>query len=397
MLQNKRIYVISALFSVALLSACSHGGNGNEFIGYWVPAKNSPVRFANTQITRTKNKFTIIEGNTDRFPASYNSKKQTLTIFAPLYGDVTFSYNSSKDELSVMGAILKRTHAPAAIATHGSVAAALAEKSSPFDQPNCSGSARNGGASSQALPDVRGVRAGMPLDAAVRHLECLDPSKKVARKTSTNTIGTDYYGHTIRTRTKLAVGTPRSAKVLAQGRPVYGQAGIDARSAPYYWGLRHVDERFELMSFGRSGAEHVYAVQQHQTFAANAEPTVQTIVKSLVAKYGTPSVVSSNQFVWVHDESGRLLPANNALVNTCAIEGSVITAVWKSICGITVSATVHEDGQNRLLSTGFRVGLVDQMSLVGDVTRLTGMWKAQEEIAREKAAAKAAKIKAPKL
>ena len=62
----------------------------------------------------------------------------------------------------------------------------------------------------------------MPLDAAILHLECLDPSKSAARETLTNTIGVNYYGHQIRTHVHVATGTPRSSDELARTSAYYG-------------------------------------------------------------------------------------------------------------------------------------------------------------------------------
>jgi hypothetical protein len=388
--------VISLLSAALLLSACSRTSNGDEFIGYWAPAKNSPIQFARTEITKNNHKFTIIEDKSDRFPASYDPKNNTLTIFAPLYGNVTFSYNSSTDQLSAMGAILKRTHPPTPIATRSGVEAAQAEKPSPFDRPSCSNTVGNGGSRSGGGADVRGVRVGMSLDAAVLHLECLDPSRSVARETKTDTIQMNYYGHKIRTHVDIAVGTPRSAQELAHGSGYYSPDPGVVRFM-YDWGLKHVDASYHLLAFGNEGSERVYAVEQERKFDTGSQPTVANVESSLIAKYGAPSKRDEQNFehilVWVHGPSGQLVGEGNPLVNTCAYEGSVDTGEWRGDCGLSVVAQVGWRQQNPLLATDLSVGLVNQGSLVRETMLMSAAWKAANEAEQREQAAKAAKIK----
>lgn len=392
----RQVCVIPIVSTALLLGACSHRGNGNEFIGYWVPARNSPIQFASTEITKKGDKFTVIEDKTDRSPASYDPKKNSLTIFAPLYGNVTFSYNASTDELSVMGAILKRVHPPAPIAAPGGVEAARAQTASPFDHPNCQNAAGNDGALSGAAADVRGVRVGMSLDAAVLHLECLDPSKSVARETKMNTIAMDYYGRKIRTHVDIAVGIPRSAEELARGNGYY-QPDPGVVRFMYDWGLAHVDASYHLLAFGNEGSERVYAVEQEQKFDVGSQPTVANVEGSLIAKYGAPSKRDEQNFehilVWVHGPSGQLLGPGNPLVNTCAYEGSVDTGEWRGDCGLSVVAQVGWRPRNPLLATDLSVGLVNQGALVRETMQMSAAWKAENQAEQRNQAAKAAKIR----
>lgn len=392
----RRFCVISGLSLALLLSACSHRSNGNEFIGYWEPAKNSPIQFARTEITKANNKFTIVEDGSDRYPASFDQKKHTLTMFTPLYGNVTFSYNSSTGELSAMGAILKRAHPPTPIATHDGVTATQAEKPSPFDHPDCSNAGGNDGSISGAASDVRGVRVGMPLDAAVLHLECLDPSKSVAREIKTNTIALDYYGHKIRTHVDIAVGTPRSAQELAHGNGYY-QSDPGVVRFMYDWGLKDVDASYHLLAFGNEGSERVYAVEQEQKFDTGSQPTVANVESSLIAKYGAPSKRDQQNFeqilVWVHGPSGQLVGQGNALANSCAYEGPVDKGEWRSDCGLSVVAHVGWRQQNPLLATDLSVGLVNQGSLVTETMRMSATWKAANQAEQRNQAAKAEGIK----
>lgn len=395
MFQFKPACLISALSAVLLLSACSSRSNGDEFLGYWALTKDSPVRFANIEITKTDNKYAVIVGNAKRYPASYDQKKQTLTIFSVSFGDIAFSYNSSTHELSGMGAIFERVSAAPPVATHAAVAAT--QPADRFDHPNCSSTRENGGSSSEATPDVRGVRVGMSLDSAVLHLECLDPSESVARQTGTNGFEINYYGHTIRTHVDISVGRPRSAAELAHTNGYYQTDPGSAAGFIYHWGLKHIDATYHLVTFGKEGSERVYGVEQQQTFDTGSQPTVANAESSLIAKYGAPSKRDEGNFehilVWVYDPSGRVVGTDSPLANSCAIEGSIDAGGWRSNCGLTTVAEVGWSRENPLLATDLSVGLVNQGPLVSDALRMSAVWKAQNLINQQNQAAKAATVK----
>lgn len=271
----------------------------------------------------------------------------------------------------------------------------------PFDSPNCANAPSESSASSRSGPDVRGVRVGMRLDDAVTLLECLDTTKRVAKETGTDTIGTYYYGHDVRTVTSIAVGPPRSADELARGQPYYTTEPGMAAGTIFSWGLAHVDASFRVLAFGEPGAETVYGVEQEQNFDLGDAPPIQSILTELIAKYGAPSVQEDQgawyQLVWMRDSSGQAIGRGNPLYGTCPIEGTVIGARWTDGCGVTVSASISRQNQNRLLADSLRVGLVDQGPLVQTVMRLSNEWKLQDQKAKQDAAMNAAKKAPPKL
>jgi hypothetical protein len=164
--------------------------------------------------------------------------------------------------------------------------------------------------------------------------------------------------------------------------------------------------------FSIASADHrVVAVTRDVGFVQSQAPLVQTVINSLMEKYGKPSDQSPYDssvqgFLWAWDNDGRQISTPN-LMSICRVEdnfnlltnplggigGVGIAAIQKanSECAIALSATVYSYDKNKI-ATLLKIKLVDlhdglQAAIVAD-GRAKQVEEAKKEAALKKLGAK---------
>ena len=119
-------------------------------------------------------------------------------------------------------------------------------------------------------------------------------------------------------------------------------------------------------TLGLPGQERVINVAREERFEAGANPTVSSVEKALLDKYGKPTkqqnTTSAQRYLtWSYDPAGRLVSEGSPLFNRCSGNASPDGGVRLSPdCGIVVMAIVFPLRDNPDLAGSLQVGVVNQ-------------------------------------
>lgn len=186
--------------------------------------------------------------------------------------------------------------------------------------------------------DVRGLRVGVPYDLAIRYAQCPDGKEadSILAEGFGPSFSRDNRGLKIRTSAYVAVGQHPD-------KPKYDRNPMDFNPSK---GLAEVRSIWKFLADGMPGHEVVYAIWRTQPFKEGEQPTIQSQVEALTAKYGTPTVTDNDgrRLAWLQTPDGKPVPAfNRDLISRCkyAISASNESLNWGPDCGVAIVAELE--------------------------------------------------------
>jgi hypothetical protein len=207
--------------------------------------------------------------------------------------------------------------------------------------------------------DVRGLRLGVPYDVAVRYAQC--PDGKEADSILAEGFGPNFSrdnrGLKIRSSAYVAVG-----KLPDKPKPNRNVMDFDPSK-----GLEDVQSVWKFLADGMPGKEMIYAIWRTQPFAEGEQPTIQSQVAALTAKYGAPTVTDEDgrRLAWLQTPDGKPAPAyDRNLINRCkyAISATNESLNWGPDCGRVIVAEI-EPTQNLQQARSVSVAVFDPAKL----------------------------------
>ena len=208
------------------------------------------------------------------------------------------------------------------------------------------------------VDDIVGLRLGVPYNVAVRFAQC--PDGEEADSILQEGFGTRFHrderGLQIKTSAAVAVGSfPSKLK------------GIDYMKADPSDFLEKVDSVWTFVADGMPGREIVYGIWRRQPFAEGSQPTIDSQVKALAAKYGTPTVADENgrTLYWMQTPQGAPIPVfDRDLINRCkyGVSARGQNLSYNGECGRVVTAMV-EPAQNLVQARSVSVAVFDPARL----------------------------------
>jgi len=207
--------------------------------------------------------------------------------------------------------------------------------------------------------DVRGLRLGVPYDTAIRYAQCPDgrEADSILAEGFGPSFSRDNRGLKIRTSAYVAVGqhpdTPKRDRNPMDFNPSKG--------------LAEVRSVWKFLADGMPGKEVVYAIWRTQPFKEGEQPTLQSQVEALTAKYGPPTVSDEDgrRLAWLQGPDGKPMPAfDRSRINTCkyAIEPRNESLNWGPDCGRVIVARL-EPTQNLQQARSVSVAVFDPAKL----------------------------------
>ena len=204
------------------------------------------------------------------------------------------------------------------------------------------------------VDDLRGLRLGVSLDAAIRFVQCPDGGEadSILLEGDGPRLSRDEAGLNIRSFVRVATGRHQAR---------WGATDVlnyDPRNR-----LETVDAEWSLYADGMPGQEKLYALWLTQPFAKGGEPTVASQRTALEAKYGKPSLVGDRgELFWLYGPDGKPLPEfDREKLRECsagiALHGQRMN--WRPDCGLTIVAQVNTAYDNPQIAQGVRVALFD--------------------------------------
>ena len=196
------------------------------------------------------------------------------------------------------------------------------------------------------VDDVTGVRPGMSRDEAANLVLCDSPLMVVTENTSRG-YNINTYGQHIR---QGFDGKFAEVRVVRDPGRTVSDMMIDTLNregnAPAA-ALPPGQSRYFVSTIGLPGLERVLTVAREEAFAEGKQPTVDSLKKALIAKYGEPSQendggANSTTLYWEYDPSGARITKGSPRLGICQIDvGPGAATSLSTGCGVTVGARIE--------------------------------------------------------
>ncbi|MEZ5565181.1 MAG: hypothetical protein R3F24_06520 [Gammaproteobacteria bacterium] len=221
--------------------------------------------------------------------------------------------------------------------------------------------------------DVVGVRPGLTYEEAANIVACTN-DLMVVGSAITRGINMQTYGQTIRQGFTAQFAEPRvqktSKQIIQEMQDEAMARGSNRRTEDMAAGT----SRWYVGTMGMPGQERVINAARKERFAEGKNPTLASLEKALVSKYGTPTKkqIGGNYFIlrWAYDLQGRPITETSPLANKCTGSSSPDGGVsYSPDCGVVVEAQANPLRENPDLAEWLQVGVVDDAGGYDAITR----------------------------
>lgn len=240
-------------------------------------------------------------------------------------------------------------------------------------------------AANAPVDDIVGVRPGMKYDEAANVVMC-SHKLLVVTEDLRGRFKINTYGQKLRMGFGAEFAQPRVtvqktarewAQELQYGDRNRGNQQLAGGTSRWYVG-----------TMGIPGDERVVHASREEAYEEGRQPTVDSVVSALIAKYGEPTrrtKVQNNGEVhlnWNHDPFGRRIGETSALYNSCNSVAHFGAALFFTPdCGISIAARLLPVRENHALASSLQVTVVD-MGGAYDAIQKTEQWFAQQDAQR---------------
>lgn len=216
------------------------------------------------------------------------------------------------------------------------------------------------------VDDVVGVRPGMTYEEAAAVVLCSNELLVEKPETSAG-VQIQTYGQTVRQGFSAQFAEPRVEKTSQQIMQEMQDNAMRRTSNRVVRDIKPGQSEWFVGTMGMPGKERVTSVARREWFEAAHNPSIASIEKALMGKYGTPTKRQGNgpnqyrNLIWAYDPLGRLVTETSPLFNQCnGASDPNGGANFSPDCGIVVSAAIYAMPDNPDLSQYMQVGVVDQ-------------------------------------
>lgn len=243
--------------------------------------------------------------------------------------------------------------------------------------------------------DVVGVRPGLTYEEAANLVLCTHPLMVIKANTGRG-VQMQTYGQTIRQGFEAAFAEPRVEKTSKQIMQEMQDDAIARGGNAVRQNVHPGQSRWYVGTMGLPGQEKVISAAREEWFAEGKNPTMDSVAKALVDKYGTPTRTQNSggqiYLTWIYDPLGRIATETSPLYNRCAgLSGPDSGANFSPDCGVVVMAIVMPMRENPALSQSLQVGVVDQAGGYEAISATEAALQAQDSQAKAKQVQDAAK------
>lgn len=194
------------------------------------------------------------------------------------------------------------------------------------------------------VDDIRGLRLGVAGATAILFAQCKDgvALDSIYLEDNVN-FKRNAGGLKIRTGASVTVGI-----LPDRWRQARNPLERDATKL-----LSWTNDQWYFVMDGMPGKERLYAMWLEQPFGQGTQPTVESQLAALKAKYGEPNYTDDRgRLYWLHQPDGKPIPLfNRTLLHTChfQISTSHRSLSYGPECGTIITADVQRD-RNDLLA-----------------------------------------------
>lgn len=243
------------------------------------------------------------------------------------------------------------------------------------------------------VDDIVGVRPGLSYEEAANLVMCShDLMIVVEDKRARFNIPT--YGQTLR---QGFHGRFAKERVQKTGKQIMEEMQASHMARMNNAVVRDVapgEAKWFVGTLGTPGAERVTDVAREEWFAEGRQPTVASVEKALIDKYGTPTerMQGDAGLRWAYDTFGRPVTEASPLFRACYANAYVNSGVnFSPDCGVVVAARITPMRDNPAIAQSMTVIVVNQAEGYERIQATEQAMLAQENARRAKQAEDAAK------
>jgi hypothetical protein len=274
--------------------------------------------------------------------------RQFLTSICVLTALVIAGCGSNDNNDAPIGAVDATKPAPTGEASAGQVAKEMR------GNVKCPAKESNPRPAGAAVDDVVGVRPGMGWNEAATFVMCDNPMIVVTENTGRN-YDIQTYGQKLRQGFDGKWAEARVAKTsrdyLREMSDAAARRSGNAAAEPLPGG----QSRFYVSTMGLPGQEQVISVAREEAYADGKQPTIESLTKALIAKYGQPSRANDTgqlvQMWWAYDPSGTKFESAQCQFAVSPDAGTSLSTA----CGLTVGAQIQASNTNPGLARSLAV------------------------------------------
>jgi len=250
--------------------------------------------------------------------------------------------------------------------------------------------------------DIGGVRPGLTYEEAANVVACTNDLMVVSPPT-TRGIDIQTYGKTIRQGFSAQFAEPRVEKTSKQILDEMQDEALARSSNRRTEDMPAGTSRWFVGTMGLPGKERVISAARKERFAEGKNPTLASVEKALVDKYGTPTykqiTSDSVSMRWAYDLQGRPITETSPLANRCYGNASPDGGTnFSPDCGVVVEAQANPLKSNPSLAEWLQVGMVDEAGGYDAITKTEqGLQQAENERRAEETKDAAKNAEAPQL
>lgn len=232
------------------------------------------------------------------------------------------------------------------------------------------------------VDDVVGVRPGMTYEEAAGVVLCSDPLLVVTPETSRG-FQIKTYGHKIRQGFNARTAVARVAKSSRQIVREMERHAMDRGLNAVQHDMQPGQTKWFVSTMGMPGRERVISAAREQWFAAGRNPTLASVEKALLDKYGAAATQSETSpgywhARWIYGPDGHLAAKGSPLSNRCSgVDDPDSGMNLSPVCGVIIEAMIRGRRDNRALAESMDVGVIDQ---AGGYASLTATEKGLADI-----------------
>lgn len=260
--------------------------------------------------------------------------------------------------------------------------------------PRLATAARAAGA---PVDDIVGVRPGLTYEEAADLVACSHDLMVVTADNRAR-FNIPTYGQTLR---QGFHGSFAKARVQKSGQEIMKEMQAGAMARMNNAAVRDVapgEAKWFVGTMGTPGAERVTDVAREEWFAEGKQPTVASVEKALIDKYGPPTERLDPQrqgythLRWAYDTFGRHVGEASPLFRACHANAHVNTSVnFSPDCGVVVVAGIQPLRDNPAIAQSMTVAVVNQAEGYERINATEQALLQQENARRAKQAEDAAK------
>ena len=274
--------------------------------------------------------------------------RQFLTSICVLAALAVAGCGSKDDNSAPIGAVDASKPAPTGEASAEQVAKEMR------GNVKCPAKDANPRAAGAPIDDVVGVRPGMSWNEAATFVMCDNPMMVVAENTGRN-YDIKTFGQKLRQGFDGRWAEARVVKTSRDYLREMSEAAARRSGNAVEIPLQPGQSRFYVSTMGLPGQEQVISVSREEYYVDGKQPTIESLTKALIAKYGEPSDSNDGgqvvQMWWEYDPSGKKIDQGQCKMSVSPDAGTSLSTT----CGITVGAQIQASNTNQGLAHSLAV------------------------------------------